>query len=127
MPVLSGKVGQVEIGSSPLFDFTDGDLEYGSEPQEYFARSGAGASETVAGAESGSGSFNVNFNSDNLFDALVSSGDLVTLNFVHTTTGTVQATGQARIGKISRNLNRDGSVQSLGVSFVTHKAWTFPS
>ena len=125
MTVLSGKHGYVSVGSCLVGEFTEGNLEYGSEPQEYFSRSGAGAGQAVDGAESGRGSFTRLINSEDGAD--FASGDLVTLAFVHTTDPTtIQATGQARLGKRNININRNGVPQSETWAFVTHKAWTFP-
>lgn len=127
MPVLSGKTGCLLSGSSTLEGFENGSLEYGAEPQEYFAKSGAGAAETVAGAESGSGSFQMVCNSEDWPTTLISPGDLVTLSFRHDGTTTVEATGSARLGKFSWEMNRDGTPQRVTIPFVTHGSWTFPS
>ena len=127
MTVLSGKHGYVSVGSCLLAEFTEGNLEYGSEPQEYFSRSGGGAGQAVDGAESGRGSFTILINSESPASDNFSSGDLVTLAFVHTDSpSTIQATGQARLVKRNVTVNRNGVPQSETWAFVTNKAWTFP-
>ena len=121
--VLSGKNGTLEVDSCMLLDFTNGNLEYGSNIETFAARSGGGAEETAAGLDGGSGSFELVYNDANLFDTLVSSGDLVTIDFRHSELIGL-ATGQGRIGRISREVNRDGTIQKLTVPFTCHKAWT---
>ena len=131
MPVLSGKTGYVEAtpesggSASLLLDFVNGNLDHGAAIEEFFARSGAGSSETIEGGFSGSGQFTVQYNDANIFDTSFASGDLVTLTFVHNPTGPRQATGRARIGMIGRTINRDGTIQQLVVNFTTHLSWTF--
>lgn len=127
MGALSGKFGEALAGSCNLLELLSWELEYGMEPQEYASRAGAGATQTVAGVESGSGTFELNFDPDDPVQGTLGHGDLVTLILRHTATGPVQATGQARIGKHSYGANRDGTVQTVTVPFVTHGAWTLPT
>lgn len=126
MTTLSGKHGYVQVGSCSLAEFTQGELEYGSEPVEYFSRSGAGASQATDGPESGRGSFTINIDTENPASGQFESGDEVTLHFVHRETGAIEATGLARLGKRSFTIDRSGAMQQERWNFVTHKAWTFP-
>lgn len=127
MAVLSGKTGYVTIGSCSVCGFTNGTLTYGAEVQTYASTCGGSAEKTVAGLEKGSGSFEVVVDTEAMITSLISTGSLVTLTFVHTATGSVQATGNARIGDLEISINRDGSIQMYTVNFTTDGAWTFPS
>ena len=124
MGALSGKYGEALVGSCNILEFLAWDLEYGAEPQEYASRAGAGATQTVDGVESGSGTLQLNFDPNAAPQTILAHGSLYTLILRHTATGPVQATGQARIGKHSYGANRDGTIQQVTVPFVTHGAWT---
>lgn len=125
MPTLSGKTGEISLGGSTIVAFTDLELEYGSEPQPYFAVSGAGAQETVAGADAGSGTFNVVVRTDPFITETLVSGSVYAVTVTYTSGQT--ATGNARLGKFNWSMNRDGTVQRARIPFMTDGAWTFPS
>lgn len=127
MTTLSGKSGELDIGSSTPIDFTNWTLTYGANIETYAARSGGGAEETAAGLENGSGTIEFMMNTETPIQSLISAGDLVTLTLLHTRTGPVQATGQARIGQHTTGANRDGTMQVVSYAFTTHKVWTLPS
>ena len=122
---LSGKAGHIEIGTCTLQGFTNGTLTYGSDPVEYFAQSGNGAAQTHEGADSGSGTIEVVvLDEPVLTSATLKPGLLATLVFSHD--GTTEATGQARLGKFTWTLNKDGQTQKATIPFTTHGAWTLP-
>ena len=127
MATLSGKDGELDIGSSTPIDFTDWTLTQGKNTETYAARSGGGAEETAAGLETGSGTISFMMNTETPIQSLISPGDLVTLTCFHRRTGAVQATGQARIGQQGSGANRDGTMQVVTYPFTCHKAWTLPS
>ena len=57
----------------------------------------------------------------------MSPGDLVTLILRHDTTGSIQATGSARLGRFSYTANRDGTPETVSLPFTCHGTWTFPT
>lgn len=129
MAALSGKFGEVRTGGgSNILELLSWDLEYGAEPQEYASRAGGGATQAVAGVESGSGTIEVNFDPDDPIAATLSTGATVTLTLrFRNTPATVDATGQAVLGKHSYGMNRDGTVSTVSIPFVTHGSWTLPT
>ncbi len=127
MATLSGKAGELTIGSSTLLDFTNWTLTYGANTETYAARSGGGAQETAAGLENGNGTIEFMMNTTAPIHSLISAGDLVTLTCLHTSSGPVQATGQARIGQQTSGANRDGTMQVVSFTFTCHLAWTLPT
>ena len=124
---LSGKAGELLIGSSNLIQLTQWELEYGSEIEVYTARSGNGTEETIDGIIGGTGSFELMYDPGGPITSLVSPGDLVTMKCRHTATGPVEADGQARLGRFTYGANRDGTGQRVTVTFTCHGSWTFPS
>lgn len=127
MATISGKAGELDIGSSTPVDFTNWTLTYGANIETYAARSGGGAQETAAGLENGTGTIEFMMDTAEPIQSLISAGDLVTLTLLHTRTGPVQATGQARIGQQSSGANRDGTMQVVTFPFTCHKSWTLPT
>ncbi len=127
MATLSGKAGELDIGSSNTLDFTNWTLTQGTNIETYAARSGGGAEETAAGLENGTGTIEFMMNTVTPIQSLISPGDLVTLVLLHTRTGPVQATGQARIGQQTSGANRDGTMQVVTYPFTCHGTWTLPS
>lgn len=124
---LSGKEGEMLIGASNLAGFTKGDLEYGAKTEIVTARSGGGAEETVEGVSGGTGNISITVDQEDMINGLVASGALVTLIFRHTSNGSIQATGQARLGKYKYTIDRNGTPQTVDIPFTCHKAWTFPT
>lgn len=124
---LSGKAGQVYTESSELLHITSWTLEYGVNVETFAARSGAGAEETQAGLESGSGTIEGMMTSSATPGSLLSTGQLVDLELWHNAAGAIKASGGARLGKFSFGANRDGTMQTWSVPFTCHKAWTLPS
>ena len=127
MAVLSGKEGELDIGSSTPIEFTNWTLTYGANIETFAARSGGGAEETAAGLENGTGTIEFMMNSETPIQSLISPGDLVTLVCFHRRTGATQATGQARIGQQTSGANRDGTLQVVSYPFTCHKAWVLPT
>jgi hypothetical protein len=129
MPVLSGKVGSLTVNGSVIEGFENLTLEYGAEPQEFFAKSGGGSSEAIAGANSGSGSFQMVCNSEDWPTAstVLTSGSKVTMSVQHDAAGAVIATGSVVLGKPSYEVDRSGTPQRATWPFVTSGAWTFPT
>lgn len=127
MSTISGKSGEISIGSSNPIDLTSWDLTHGTNIEVYAARSGGGAEETAAGLENGTGNLSFMVNTETPITSLISSGDLVTLTLKHETAGPTQWTGQARIGQFTTNANRDGTMQVVSVPFTCHKTWTPPA
>ena len=127
MSALSGKDGEVGIGSSNPIDLVQWDLDHGANVETFAARSGGGAEETQEGLENGTGSFQFIMNTVTPITSLISKGDLVTLSLKHSVTPSVAWAGQARIGKFSSSVNRDGTMQRVTVNFTCHKTWTAPS
>ena len=126
MAVLSGKFAEVLFGSCNFLEFESWELEYGSNVIEYNSREGGGATNTVDGVHSGSGSITGFLDSTDPITTQVTTGALLTLALYVTSTGPVQATGEGRLGKFSLSANRDGSVVPVTIPFVTHGVWTFP-
>ncbi len=124
---LSGKSGELVLGTNNLLQLTRWELEYGMETHVYAARSGGGAEETVAGLAGGRGMIELLYDPDEPITAITASGDLVNLICRHTTTGSIQAEGEARLGRFSFSANRDGTLQRVTVPFTCHGAWTFPN
>jgi len=127
MAALSGKAGELDIGSSTPIDFTNWTLTQGANIETFAARSGGGAEETAEGLVNGTGTIEFMMNTATPIQSLISAGDLVTLTLLHTRTGPVQATGQARIGQQTSGANRDGTMQVVTYPFTCHLAWTLPS
>ena len=127
MTVLSGKEGELDIGSSTPIDFTNWTLTQGANIETFAARSGGGAEETAEGLVNGTGTIEFMMNSDTPIQSEISPGDLVTLTLFHRRTGAIQATGQARIGQQTSGANRDGTLQVVTYPFPCHKAWVLPT
>ena len=126
MAVSSGKFAQALFGSCNFLEFESWDIEYGSNVIEYNSRAGAGATKTVDGVHSGSGTITGFLDPDDPITTQVTTGALVTL-FLHITeTGPVQYSGSARLGKYSSSANRDGSVVTVSIPFTTDGVWTVP-
>lgn len=127
MAVVSGKYAEVAIGSCEFAEFEAWDLSYGAAVPEFNSRSGGGASQTVEGVFSGSGTITGFVDpDDSLYGSSIRTGSLLTLTLRHTATGPVVATGQARLGQFSFSANRDGTPQPVSIPFVTHGLWTLP-
>lgn len=124
MSVISGKYAEAAIGSCEFHEFESWELTYGSNIHEYNSRSGGGASQTVDGVFSGSGTINGFIDPDDSIADAITPGALVTLTLRHTATGPVQATGLARLGQFHYTANRDGTPQPVSIPFVTHGLWT---
>ena len=126
MAVLSGKYAEVLFNSCNMLEMESWDLEYGSNVEEFNARSGAGATKTVDGVHSGSGAVSGFFDNTDPMTTQVATGALVTLALRHTATGPIVATGSARIGKYSLGADRGGAPQPITIPFVTDGVWTLP-
>jgi hypothetical protein len=123
MSAYSGKNAIIRVGSCDLFAATDWTLTYGSPNEEYFAVSGAGASQTVSTAERGSGTVNAVLDPEGVLGSVAVTGALVTLTLLGETTGKT-CTGKARVGQIEITANVEGTPQRQNMSFMTHGAWT---
>ena len=126
MSVISGKYAECLFGTCNFLEFESWELEYGSNIEEYNSRAGAGAGQTVDGVHTGSGTITGFMDTADPVTTQVTTGTLVTLHLYLTSTGPVEATGSARIGKFSLSANRDGTPQSVTIPFVTHGVWTLP-
>jgi len=126
MGVVSGKYAEALIGTCNLLEFESWELEYGSNIEEYNSRAGAGAGQTVDGVHTGSGTITGFLDPDDPVTTTVTTGSLVALTLKNNTTGPVQGTGNARIGKFTLSANRDGTPQPVTIPFVTDGVWTFP-
>ena len=126
---LSGKSGEVfsVTDASILLDVTNWTLTHGLNIETYAARSGAGAQETQAGLENGTGTVEAMMVSSSTIGSLFASGDLIDLELRHTAGGSVKWAGCARIGQISTGANRDGTMQTYSFDFTCHGTWTVPS
>lgn len=122
MAVLSGKEGYITVNGSSMIEISKWDLEYGSNNEKFYSRNGGGASQTVAGALDGSGSFEVMYNDDTPITSALVPGTLYTAVFYHGTNDS--HTGSLRIGKFSFSVDREGSAQRVSVTFDTHGVWT---
>lgn len=127
MAARSGKYAEALFDSCNFLEFESWTLTYGSNPQEYNSRAGAGSTQTVDGVNSGSGEVTGFLDTSDPITGQVTTGSLVTLICRSDTTGPVQATGSARIGQFTLGANRDGTPQRVTIPFVTHGAWTFPT
>lgn len=123
MAVISGKFAEVLIGSCNLLEFESIDMNEGSEPQQYNARSGGGHTKSVAGVNSGDGTITTFMNLSSPLWADVVSGNSYTMTHRMDSNGALDASGTIRIGKITRTSNRDGTPQSISIAFVT-ESWT---
>jgi len=123
---ISGKAGRVLVGSCNVVDLTAWDLNYGADPQTYFPASANGAQAAVAGPEGGTGTFTFAIDTSNPPSATFQTGDTVTLELRHDTTGTLVATGTAVIGRIRIGADLSGPVQTCTVEFTTADKWNMP-
>ena len=126
MATTSGKYAQALFGSCNFLEFESWDLEYGANIPTYNARSGGGATQTVEGVFDGGGTISGFLDPDDPLTSQVTSGALITLSLHITSTGPVQATGQARLGKFNMSANRSGEPVPVSIPFVTHGTWTLP-
>ena len=127
MGAISGKSGRILLGTCDVLEFREWTLDYGSEPQSYFSRAGAGASQTVAGGESGTGTFVVNIDPGDLIFSQISTGDLKDIELQIRNSPKVAITGKARIGNFNPSAARSGEEQTMTVNFASHGALTFPT
>lgn len=126
MAVISGKFAECLFGSCNFLEFESWELEYGSNLEEYNARSGDGAGQSVDGVHTGSGTITGFMDSADPVTSQITTGSLVTLHLYLTATGPVEATGSARIGKFTFSANRDGTPQPVSIPFITQGVWTLP-
>lgn len=125
--VISGKFAEVQIDACTFAEFESADLTYGSNVQEYNSRAGGGATKTVDGVESGSGTLNGFYDpADPIFSELT-TGSLVALIFRESQGGVELAKGNARLGQFNLpQFNRDGTPVRVSIPFTTDGLWTFP-
>jgi hypothetical protein len=127
MAVISGKYAEVQVDTCTFAEFESADLTYGSNIQEYNSVAGGGATQTVDGVESGSGTLNGFYDPSDPILTELTTGSLVTLILRESAGGIRLATGSARLGQFSiPNFNRDGTPVQVSIPFVTHGLWTFP-
>lgn len=126
MGALSGKYGECVAASSNINEFRDWELDYGAKTEVYASRHGGGAEETVDGVFGGTGTIMMNLDPSAPITAVMSSGDLVSLNLYARKNAPVQAYGQARLGKFKYGAKRSGEVQTITIPFTCHGFWVYP-
>lgn len=126
--VISGKFAEVLVDSCNILEFESVDLTYGSNVQEYNARSGGGSTMTVDGVNSGSGTINGFLDPDDPLTVQLTSGALVTITISESQGSTTLATGQARLGQFGLpTVSRGGEPVRVTIPFITHGPWSFSS
>lgn len=126
MGAISGKYAEAHLGSCNMLEFESWELTYGANVEPVNSRAGGGATTTIDGVENGSGTISGYLDPDDPISSQVSPGQLLTLICLSRSSGTVQATGQARLGQFTLSANRDGTPQRVTIPFVTHGLWTLP-
>ena len=127
MAVISGKYAEVLVDSCNILEFESADLTYGSNVQEYNSRAGGGATKTVDGVESGSGTLNGFLDPSDSLTSQLTTGALVAIVF-RTNPGspTTIASGNARLGQFNvPEFNRGGAPVKVSIPFVTDGLWVF--
>src|SRR5690606_33901883 len=120
MAVISGKYAEVQIDTCTFAEFESADLTYGSNVQEYNSRAGGGATKTVDGVESGSGTLNGFYDPTDPILTELTTGALVPIIMRESQGGIRLAMGNARLGQFNiPNFNRDGSPVQVSIPFVT--------
>jgi len=123
---ISGKAGRLLVGSCEVIDLMSWTLNYGAEPQTYFAAAEDGAQATVAGPEGGTGEFTFAIDINNPPSETFHTGDTVVLELRHDKDGTLVAKGSAVIGRIRIGADLSGPVQTATVEFTTTGKWDMP-
>ncbi len=128
MAVLSGKFAEVHVDSCNILEFESADLTYGSNVQEYNSRAGGGATKTVDGVESGSGTINGFLDPTDPLTTQLTTGALVEIELKESAGSTTIASGFARLGQFNvPEFNRGGAPVKVSIPFTTDGLWTFGS
>lgn len=125
MAAISGKFGNVKIGSTALFELTKWTFTRKVAVHKYASNATNGFKKAVAGVKDGSGSLGGEYDSSNRIDTQIDVGDSVTLLLY--TTASQYYTVPSMISELTFNVDlMEGEIVNWEGNYETDGEWTEP-